>query len=161
LIDFAIWFDKVPEWSNPNFIEGVFIVIVGNKFLPEVIQESATLLVQLGDFDWILSKLNEYKENVEDDICKEDLYFRAHNPRFVDNTVGKPQGVVVAPMYVRDSGWDIYLFGANKDERLIYSKDNGKTVFEKRLPRGTIEKVLSSLPKPEDIRIIGVSVEFE
>jgi len=81
-IDFAIWFDKVPEWSNPNFIEGVFIVIVDSKFLPEVIQESATLLVQLGDFDWILSKLNEYKENVEDDICKEDLYFRAHNPRF-------------------------------------------------------------------------------
>lgn len=39
----------------------------------------------------------------------------------------------------------------NKDERLIYSKDNGKTVFEKRLPRGTIEKVLRSLPKPEDI----------
>lgn len=50
-----------------------------------------------------------------------------------------------------DTGWQFYLFGAGRQERLIYSKDAGKTVFEKRLPRGTVEKVLRSLPNPEDL----------
>lgn len=48
-------------------------------------------------------------------------------------------------------GWRFFLFGAGEEERLIYSKDAGKTVFEKILPRGTVEKVLRSLPDPNSL----------
>ncbi|WP_029149078.1 Imm42 family immunity protein [Methylophilus sp. 5] len=50
-------------------------------------------------------------------------------------------------------GWRFFLFGAGEEERLIYSKDAGKTVFEKILPRDTVEKVLRSLPDPKSLNV--------
>lgn len=160
--DFAIWFDVVPEWSNPEFIEGVFTIFIdGRILLDEKIRDSATLQVQLGDCDLILSNLKNYHGNAKTDFSNEDLYFRADHPRYivdsdvVDNDL-EPEGVEVAPMIVKDTGWDVYLFGAGDEERLIYSKDEGKTVFEKRLARGTVEKVLRSLPKLDDFQHINI-----
>ena len=49
---------------------------------------------------------------------------------------------------ITDQGWRFFLF-QNKDktkDRLIYSNDNGKTVYEVKLELGTVEKVLSELP---------------
>lgn len=49
---------------------------------------------------------------------------------------------------ISDQGWQFFLFQnqeKNKD-RLIYSNDSGKTVYEVQLELGTVERVLSELP---------------
>ena len=49
---------------------------------------------------------------------------------------------------ITDQGWHFFLF-QNKEktkDRLIYSNDNGKTVYEVQLELGTVERVLSELP---------------
>lgn len=50
-----------------------------------------------------------------------------------------------------DAGCALYLGFHGDQERLFYSRDFGKTICEKRLPRGTVEAVIRSLPNPEDI----------
>ena len=40
----------------------------------------------------------------------------------------------------------IFLFTTDDGDRIIYSKDHGKTVFEKLVLKGTVEKVIESLP---------------
>jgi len=45
----------------------------------------------------------------------------------------------------------LWLGYSGDEERLFYSGDLGQTYKEKRLPRGTVESVIRSLPKPEDL----------
>ena len=49
---------------------------------------------------------------------------------------------------ISDQGWRFFLFqnSSQTKDRLIYSKDNGKNVFEVQLELGTVARVLSELP---------------
>lgn len=89
---------------------------------------------KLSDDPELLAKVDAYSED-----CKKKV---THPPFGIEiESYGE----------LTNYGWRFFLFGAGEEERLIYSKDAGKTVLEKRLPRGTVEKVLRSLPDPADL----------
>jgi len=88
----------------------------------------------------LMNAANQFPENAELSAQIEDYEKKITDPPF---------GIEIQSYSeLTDYGWRFFLFGAGEEERLIYSKDAGKTVFEKRLPRGTVEKVLRSLPDP-------------
>ena len=72
-----------------------------------------------------------------------DIYLRITNA----NRTYPPFGTELC-LYceLEDLNLRIFLFTTDDGDRIIYSKNHGKTVFEKLVLKGTVEKVIESLP---------------
>lgn len=87
-------------------------------------------------FDFDSPKVDEILEQINKELNKyEALYY---------------SGGIELDLYseISDQGWRIFLFrDQNKTkDRVIYSNNNGKNVFEVQLELGTVARVLSELP---------------
>lgn len=75
----------------------------------------------------------------------------------LDFSEGAPEGIIWLDTGVAEisgRGYWFYL-GFNQDEeRLIFTTDAGKSYQEARYARGTVKKLIDSLPKSEDLEII-------
>ncbi|WP_345489295.1 hypothetical protein [Orbus sasakiae] len=72
----------------------------------------------------------------------------------MDFSEGSPENCIVLDTGVlSDYGCLFWLAFDGNEERLIYSTDYEKTFQEKRYPKGTIEKLISSLPSAESLSI--------
>ncbi|GAA5107769.1 hypothetical protein GCM10023211_09230 [Orbus sasakiae] len=72
----------------------------------------------------------------------------------LDFSEGSPENCIVLDTGVlSDYGCLFWLAFDGNEERLIYSTDYEKTFQEKRYPKGTIEKLISSLPSAESLSI--------
>lgn len=67
---------------------------------------------------------------------------------FLDDT---PSVIALNAPEIEDFGFCCWLGFDGDEERFFYTTDSCKTYQEKRFPRGTIERLINSLPKIEDI----------
>jgi hypothetical protein len=171
--EFAISYDILSR--NENCILGLFNIIVDGDLLVHK-GANWTIDLNIADLKSILKKFNfddatDSKQSKEDlfisaarsfksNVCSDPYYpeewLDESDPIYL-NTIdaldklsnywaSKKVGINIYTQELEDYGLQIYLFVDGTQERLIYSYDDGKTIFEKRLTKGTVQKVLMELP---------------
>ncbi|WP_255212235.1 immunity 42 family protein [Serratia grimesii] len=72
----------------------------------------------------------------------------------LDFSDGAPENIIwLDSGELSDYGCVFWLGFDGEEERFFYSVDYEKTIQEKRYARGTIEKLINSLPSPEKLKI--------
>lgn len=72
----------------------------------------------------------------------------------LDFSDGAPENIIwLDSGELSDYGCVFWLGFNGEEERFFYSVDYEKTIQEKRYARGTIEKLINSLPSPEKLKI--------
>ncbi|WP_434634723.1 hypothetical protein [Chromobacterium sp. CV08] len=121
--------------------------VVGNLIYGSVdifIEGDSVLRVKYNDYT-INSIVAELKCNFRSElsvrdlgkVCVKEIDFHALSE---DRVVYIPTGELW------DCGLSLYLGFDGAEERLFYSNDFEETIFEKRLPKGTTQKVILSIP---------------
>ncbi|MCG7368705.1 immunity 42 family protein [Pantoea sp. ACRSH] len=133
----------VSDYSSPS---GMFNFVINEKLLPgeSVAVDLYVVISFLKD-----SVNSEVIESVSDigDIALDELDF----------SEGAPEGIIWLDTGVAEisgRGYWFYLCFNENEERLIFTTDAGKSYQEVRYTRGTMKRLIDSLPNPEDIKII-------
>ena len=134
----AIQIEKIDTLCSPC---GMFNFIINDKFVPG---KGVTI-----DLYVVITSLKDgVNVNPEKMVCE----IGSLPLEYIDFSEGEPEDL----LYLNSSG--LYDYGCNfwlgfdgDEERLIYTVDYEKTFHEARYPRGTIEKLIDSLPFSEDL----------
>lgn len=132
--DFAIHVDLLLQAGD--FRLGAFNFIVDDVFVPGK-NTNFTLGSIIGGLKWLL---DHAKENNIQDIG--DTPITAERLNFLE----EPNLICLDAGELSDERCLFRLGYSGEEERFFYSTDFGATFKEKRLPRGTVEAVIRSLP---------------
>jgi hypothetical protein len=136
----AIQLEMIDVLCSPS---GMFNFIINDIFIPG---EGVTI-----DLYLVISSLKEslengLKQNIPE-LGKKDI-------NQLDFSEGSPENcIILDTALLSDYGCLFWLAFDGDEERLIYSIDYEKTFQEQRFPKGTIYKLISSLPLAENLSI--------
>jgi len=137
--EFAIDFDLTWKTDDGRWQYGAFNFIIDGKYLPGTVADTT-----YSSMRYLLCAC------IDDMVNAGELGERIVDLKKMD--VGEEENIVdIETGELDQEGVLLWLGYSGDEERLFYSGDLGQTYKEKRLPRGTVESVIRSLPKPEDL----------
>ncbi|RKS87569.1 immunity protein 42 of polymorphic toxin system [Orbus hercynius] len=133
----------IPYYSSPS---GMFNFIIDEKIIPG---ESVTI-----DLYVTISFL---KDSINDESIQNIPDIGNIKLNELDFSEGAPDGVIwldTGATEISGRGYWFYLGFNGNEERLIFTVDAGENYQECRYPRGTIKKLIDSLPNVNELEII-------
>ncbi|MDF7680592.1 Imm42 family immunity protein [Enterobacteriaceae bacterium ESL0689] len=137
----AIQIEQIDTLCSPS---GLFNFIINDVLIPG---KGVTI-----DLYIVISSL---KESLEEGLKKTTQDIGNISIENMDFSEGEPQNLIplnVAELY--DYGCNFWLGFDYNEERLIYTLDFENSFIENRFPKGTIEKLIKTLP-PADMLIMN------
>lgn len=140
---FSLQFDVVDEWTETNCFwkNGLFSMLVDGERLLSCVD-----VVELRTAVNFYAKM-EFDGNVTGNatISAAELFRTAHG-YFFEGVLAAPKGVQdMTCTALGDSGLFVYFQRTDQSDRLVWSYDLGKVVYEKLLPLGTIVGVVERI----------------
>lgn len=133
----------VPDYSSPS---GMFNFVINEKLIPG---ESVAVDLYVA--------ISFLKDSVNSEVIETTSDIGNINLDELDFSEGAPEGIIWLDTGVAEisgRGYWFYLGFNGNEERLIFTTDAGKTYQEDQYARGTVKKLIDSLPNPEDMEII-------
>lgn len=133
----------VPDYSSPS---GMFNFVINEKLIPG---ESVAVDLYVA--------ISFLKDSVNSEIIETTSDIGNINLDELDFSEGAPEGIIWLDTGVAEisgRGYWFYLGFNGNEERLIFTTDAGKSYQEDQYARGTVKKLIDSLPNPEDMEII-------
>ncbi|WP_380181071.1 hypothetical protein [Kalamiella sp. sgz302252] len=133
----------VSDYSSPS---GMFNFVINEKLIPGE-SVAVDLYVAISFLkDSVNSEVIESASDIGNIVLDE-----------LDFSEGAPEGIIWLDTGVAEisgRGYWFYLGFNGNEERLIFTTDAGKSYQEARYARGTVKKLIDSLPNSEDVEII-------
>jgi Immunity protein 42 len=171
----AIAYEVLDRQKNSNFCFGIFNIFIDDVSLVGsgsnwTINSLISCIKQTSEPMIITDIETHGKEQLYRKACESRGYWMFDTPKFneswwssddteiaefmdkyselLDKRRTKPPFGTELVHYseIVDEGWRMFIFATNTDERIVYSNDLGKTVFEKHLPKNTIKDLIRALP---------------
>ncbi|KHK63733.1 Imm42 family immunity protein [Pseudomonas frederiksbergensis] len=140
---FSLQFDVVEEWTDSSCFwkNGLFSMLVDGERLLDCIDvvelRTAVNFYANMQFDWSVTG--------DATISAAELFRTAHG-HFFEGDLAPPKGVQdMTCTVLGDSGLFVYFQKTEQSDRLVWSYDFGKVVYEKLLPVGTIIGVVERI----------------
>lgn len=133
----------VPDYSSPS---GMFNFVINEKLIPG---ESVAVDLYVA--------ISFLKDSVNSEVIETTSDIGNINLDEMDFSEGAPEGIIWLDTGVAEisgRGYWFYLGFNGNEERLIFTTDAGKSYQEDQYARGTVKKLIDSLPNPEDMEII-------
>lgn len=133
----------VPDYSSPS---GMFNFVINEKLIPG---ESVAVDLYVA--------ISFLKDSVNSEVIETTSDIGNINLDELDFSEGAPEGIICLDTGVAEisgRGYWFYLGFNGNEERLIFTTDAGKSYQEDQYARGTVKKLIDSLPNPEDMEII-------
>jgi len=140
VLEIGIQLEYILELNSPS---GLFNLIIDDELIPG--RGTVT------DLYVVISSLKDsINSQLSDGVCDIGNVPLAD----LDFSDGSPENVIwIDACELSDYGCVFWLAFDGDFERFFYSTDFEKTIQEKRYPRGTIEKLINSLPDPNLLRM--------
>ena len=171
----AVVYEVLHRHVDEHFVFGIFNIYIADRpILEKGSNWTLNCLIShlKSSADPISTKCgDETSENLYRKACESRGYWLHDTPRFDDTwwSSEEPETVMFMDRFVElldrrkthppagtelelycellDKGWRFFVYTSESGERLIYSNDQGKTVFEHVLPNGATKSFLLSLPE--------------
>jgi len=139
-LDIGIQLEYITPLNSPS---GLFNFIIDDGLIPGKGTVIDLYMVILSLKDSLGYHLNSGIQDIGD-----------INIEKLDFSNGAPENIIWLDCgELSDYGCVFWLGFNGEEERLFYSVDYENTIQEKRYSRGTIEKLINSLPSPEQLKI--------
>jgi hypothetical protein len=145
---FGILWEKVWTSEDNDFIYGVVQIIIDDEVFPKKMSFNDTINVVFHNMKKSFSQPYYFPGNTGEELGSKP----ATSSQLSYGEVTNIFQIELADIGMCHDGWNNYgslvlnLGYDGEFERLFYSEDNGETFRELRLKRGTVEKVVMSLP---------------
>lgn len=133
----------IPYYSSPS---GMFNFIIDEKFIPGE-GVAVDLYVTIS---FLKKSIND--ESIQDlpdigNVKLDELDFSEELPHgIIELDTGAAE--------ISGRGYWFYLGFDGEEERLIFTIDEGESYQERRYPRGTMKKLINSLPNADELEIV-------
>lgn len=136
----------IPYYSSPS---GMFNFIINEKLIPG---ESVVVDLYIA--------ISFLKDSVSDELIKKTPDIGNVKLNELNFSEGAPDGLIWLDTGVAEisgRGYWFYLGFDGGEERLIFTEDRGENYQECRYSRGTIKKLIDSLPDANQLRIFHLN----
>lgn len=133
----------ISDYSSPS---GMFNFVIDEKLIPG---ESVAIDIFVA--------ISSLKDSIGNEIIKSTSDLGNTNLDKLDFSEGAPENIIWLDTGVAEisgRGYWFYLGFDGDEERLIFTKDAGKSYQESRYVRGTIKKLIDNLPNSDELEII-------